>query len=108
MELTLLGLTKTQKDDQLEEFVLGPLIMEMPLVYWKKNHGSYPHLAKMAKDYFAVPATSAPSERCFSKARSLLPYIRNRLGPDKIEQQMLLNSWYDHFISYTKMNELGC
>jgi len=93
MELTLLGLAKTCKDDQLEEFVSGPFIMEMPLVYWKRNHGSYPHLAKMDKDHFAVPATSAPSERYFPKACLLLPYTRNRLSPDNIGQQMLRNSW---------------
>jgi hypothetical protein len=51
----------------------------------------------MAKDYFAIPATSASSERCFSKARQLLPYTRGRLGPEKIQEQMLLDSWYDYF-----------
>jgi hypothetical protein len=50
----------------------------------------------MAKDYFAIPATSASSERCFSKARQLLPYTRGRLGPEKIQERMLLDSWYDY------------
>jgi len=83
--------------DQLEEFVSGPTVRETPLLYWKKNCESYPQLAKMARDFFAIPATSAPSERCFSKARSLLPYTRNRLGADKIQEQMLMDSWYDYF-----------
>jgi hypothetical protein len=97
LELSLLGFTNKQKGDELEEFVLGSIVRETPLVYWKKNCESRPQLAKMARDFFAIPATSAPSERCFSKARSLLPYTRNRLSPERIQEQMLLDSWYDHF-----------
>ena len=98
IELVLLGFTnKASSSDELEEFVLGPIVRETPLVYWRKNFESYPQLAKMAKDFLAIPATSAPSERCFSKARSLLPYTRNRLSPEKIEEQMLLDSWYEYF-----------
>jgi len=94
IELDFLGLTKTKtaRRDELEEFVSSPTASETPLLYWKKNCETYPQLAKMARDFLAVPATSAPSERCFSKARSLLPYTRNRLGADKIQEQMLMDS----------------
>lgn len=97
IELALLGMIKKPKADELEEFVSSPKVMETPLVFWRKNCGSYPQVARMARDFFAIPATSAPSERCFSKARPLLPYTRNRLGPNKIQEQMLLDSWYGYF-----------
>ena len=97
MELALLGLTRTPKGDELEEFVSSPAVFEMPLAFWKKNCESHPQLANMARDFFAIPATSAPSEQCFSKAHTLLPYTRNRLGTDRIQEQMLLDSWLDYF-----------
>lgn len=31
------------------------------------------------------------------KARSHLPFTGNRLGPDRIQEQMLLDSWYEYF-----------
>jgi len=99
LELSLLGFSSKPKGDELEEFVSGPTVRETPLVYWKKNCESHPQLAVMARDFFAIPATSAPSERCFSKSRALLPYSRNRLSPGRIQEQMLLDSWYDYFKS---------
>jgi hypothetical protein len=97
VELALLGMTGQPDGDELESFVSSPVVRETPLIFWKKKCDSYPKLSKMARDFFAIPATSAPSERCFSKARSLLPYTRNRLGPSKIQEQMLLDSWFDYF-----------
>ncbi|KAF9398507.1 hypothetical protein BGZ76_008121, partial [Entomortierella beljakovae] len=91
-ELSLLGLYTNVARDELEDFVLMPLVREKPLGYWRKNSNSHPQLVKMARDFFAVPATSASSERCFSKARLLLPYSRNRLGSNRIKEQMLLHS----------------
>ncbi|KAF8949773.1 hypothetical protein BGZ46_004955, partial [Entomortierella lignicola] len=91
-ELSLLGLATYPNQDELEDFVMGPAVRDTPLSYWKKNPSSYQQLAGMARDFFTVPATSASSERCFSKARSLLPYSRNRLGVNKIKEQMLLRS----------------
>jgi len=97
-ELALLGMAGRQvQGDELEGFVASPTTSMTPLEYWRINCHNYPRLAKMARDYYATPATSAPAERSFSKARSLLPYTRNRLGPDKIKEQMLLNSWFQHY-----------
>lgn len=97
-EFSLLGFSSTTPmGDELEDFVSRPRIKEKPLVYWRRHCDEHPRLAMMARDFFAVPASSASSERCFSKARSLLPYTRNRLCPVRIKEQMLLNSWYDYF-----------
>ena len=65
------------------------------LAYWRSQEHRWPNLAVMARDYLAIPATSTPSERCFSNARLVLPYTRNRLLPSKVRQLMLLDSWID-------------
>ena len=51
-----------------------------PLKRWKKNQCLFPTLAKLAKCYLAVQATSAPSERVFSQASLLITTKRTRLS----------------------------
>ena len=46
--------------------------IEVPL-WWKLNAHRYPNLARMARDYMAVPASSVPSEQLFSR---YIPSIR--------------------------------
>ena len=57
------------------------------------NVGSYPHLAEMAQDYLAIPATSAPVERIFSSAKDLIAPKRCSLNADTIRACMCLKSW---------------
>ena len=40
----------------------------------------------MAQELLAIPGTAVPSEKGNSEARELLPYTRNRLGPEKLEE----------------------
>ena len=63
------------------------------LNWWKQNPKLFPNLSKMARDFLAIPGTSVPSERVNSEARELLPYTRNRLGPEKIEATLVLKSY---------------
>jgi hypothetical protein len=37
------------------------------LDWWRKYELSYPTIAKLARRFLAIPASSAPSERVFSK-----------------------------------------
>ena len=47
------------KDENMKEF-------NNPLDWWRINEKQFPLIAKMAKRYLAIPATSAPSERVWS------------------------------------------
>ena len=64
-----------------------------PCEWWKHHKTQYPILAKIARDYICIPATSVPSEQAFSKSGELISKKRNRLGDSAIEACMCLNSW---------------
>ena len=59
-------------------------VYSCPLVWWKENQSSYPHLWELAKRILAIPATSAPSERVFSVAANVVNKKRVRLDPDTV------------------------
>lgn len=54
-----------------------------PLVWWRTNESTYPRIAKLAKCYLAVQATSVPSERIFSTAGDIVTACRSSLSVDK-------------------------
>ena len=57
-------------------------------------HGSeYPHVAKMARDYLAVPGATVDLERRFSILGDLVSIRRHRLKGDTIRACALLRSW---------------
>ncbi|KAL5515927.1 hypothetical protein EMCRGX_G001172 [Ephydatia muelleri] len=60
-----------------------------PLAWRKMHDGQFPPIAKLARKYLAIPASSAPSERVFSRAKliqqrqrwDLLPQLVNVKAP---------------------------
>ncbi len=61
-----------------------------PLVWWKDNQNQFPHLAKLAKSYLGIPATSVPSERVFSTAGDIVTAQRASLSPDNVDMMVFL------------------
>ena len=52
-----------------------------PLEWWARKEKQFPRLAKLAKTYLAVPATSTPSERIFSLAgNTILVFLNANQG----------------------------
>ena len=62
-----------------------------PLQWWACHEGLFPQLAKLAKKYLGIPATSVPSERLFSVAGELVSSKRANLSDDKIDMILFLN-----------------
>lgn len=94
--------------DDLEKWISLPSVSKLqPLEFWSQYHSQFPVLAAMARDILAVPATSASSERVFSKTRGFIPYQRNRLSPKKIAHLILLESWYNYFGLQVEMEEIS-
>ena len=64
---------------------------EDPLTWWCANNKHYPGLAKLAKRYLCITATSVPSERLFSKAGELVSHKRSCLKPKNVNMFLFLN-----------------
>jgi len=62
-----------------------------PLAFWKTNKTKYPAAAKLARRYLAIPATSVPSERVFSKAGNIVTKKRASLDPCLVEKLLFLH-----------------
>lgn len=81
--------------NEVEEYLTASIESQdvNPCEWWKDHKLQYPILAKIARDYICIPATSVPSEQAFSKSGELISKRRNRLGDRAIEACMCLNSW---------------
>lgn len=53
----------------------------------------YPIVAQIARDYLAIPATSAASERVFSNGSDIITKKRNRLSPSTVRYLLCLRDW---------------
>ena len=63
------------------------------LAWWKSQEHDRPVLAAMARDFLAIPASSASSERAFSFARRTVTEWRSSLAPETIRALLCLKSW---------------
>lgn len=91
-------LKKRRTIDELERYINEACVEddndgEVALKYWARSSAAFPKLAKMARKYLAIPVTSTPCERLFSKAKHFIPATRNRLSHEALKQSMLLESW---------------
>ena len=64
---------------------------ENPLIWWMKHEAHLPRLARLAKKYLAVPSSSVPSERVFSKAGELVSARRANLNNKNVDMILFLN-----------------
>jgi hypothetical protein len=63
--------------------------------WWRRHARIYPILAMMARDVFAVPVSTVPSESCFSSANRILSDKRSKLGAHVFERLVCLKDWID-------------
>ena len=54
-------------------------VKRMPLMWWKQHQEEFPRLARMARQYLAVPASSASPERLFSSVGFVKSDLRGSL-----------------------------
>ncbi len=62
-----------------------------PLKWWKENENRYPLIAKLARQYLYIPASSASSERTFSTAGQIVTKKRNCLSAENVNLLVFLS-----------------
>jgi len=90
---------RNELEDYLGEGEAGHFPEFDALQWWRGNSINYPCLSRMARDYLAVPSTSAPAERAFSKGADLVSAKRASLSAESIRVCMCLQNWMQHFPS---------
>ena len=85
-------------EDQLRLYKCHPKIFfkDPPLVWWAQNQKSFPLVAKVARKFLCIPATSASSERVFSVAGRVIEKRRNRLTGNNAEDLIFLHESWDN------------
>lgn len=78
--------------NEFDLYLSAPIALKKkdPLGWWKINASSYPHLARMFRDTFAVPATGAGVEREFSKSGRIVTPTRARLNHTTVSETMMV------------------
>ena len=61
-------------------------------IYMQKKVFDFPIITEMARDFLAIPATSAPSERVFSLAGNLILKKRTRVTSENVRYILCLRS----------------
>jgi len=61
------------------------------LEWWRKSEMRFPTLAKLARHYLYVPATSVPAERNFSIAGLVISNKRSSLTPENADMLIFLS-----------------
>lgn len=71
------------------------------LDWWKAHETQYPSLAKVARIYLGMAASSATEERVFSRGSLVQTTRRTRLGDDVFEAQVLSgsNKMFLHYLN---------
>ncbi|CAF1106525.1 unnamed protein product [Didymodactylos carnosus] len=59
------------------------------ILFWQSFAGQFPVLGKLAKRMLSTPASSVPSESCFSMSAFLSKKERSRLSGDNLSSSVL-------------------
>lgn len=83
----------TCQNDEIERYFSRPMAAGVvePLEWWRHNKKKYPVMAKLARKYLAIPASSVASERMFSFAGGVCTDKRNRLSDDAVSDIVFCN-----------------
>ena len=86
------AVTNVVISDEVTNYLSLPLALETedPLNWWKIRFQNFPQLAKFARKYLAIPATSVSSERLFSDAGNLISVKRTNLDTKLVGQMLFL------------------
>ncbi|CAI5971079.1 unnamed protein product [Closterium sp. NIES-64] len=82
------------QDDEVGRYLSERVRCDMSALEYWRSATNMQTLRRMARDYLAIPATSASSERVFSLGRNLISWKRHHLASQRTRASMILRSWY--------------
>ncbi|CAI5957131.1 unnamed protein product [Closterium sp. NIES-64] len=82
------------QDDEVGRYLSERVRCDMSALEYWRSATNMQTLRRMARDYLAIPATSASSERVFSLGRNLISWKRHHLASQRTRASMILISWY--------------
>lgn len=82
----------TSAAQQIQLYLCEPQIdINMdPFQWWKSHEKKFPHLARLAKKYLCIPATSVASERIFSAAGNIVSSQRSCLASENVSTSVFV------------------
>ncbi len=84
-----------EESSEVDEYLLLPHMSEGMsfdlLAWWKKHSKRWPNLAKMARQYLALPATFAGVERLFSNGGQMHGSLRKSIKEQTLEMMLYIN-----------------
>lgn len=85
-----------QASDELDKYLKMPIDDQYkspnPLIFWEHHQSKLPHLSKLARRFFSIPATSSSVERQFSAGGLLINERRASLNPETVENVLFVRS----------------
>ena len=75
--------------ERYENFSTAPKTVNI-LGWWKRMANALPILSEFARSVLAIPASSAKSERVFSRGSNIVTIKRTRLNPKKVEEILVI------------------
>ncbi|CAI7852183.1 unnamed protein product [Closterium sp. NIES-53] len=82
------------QDDEVSMYLSERVRCDVTALEYWRSATNMQTLRRMARDYLAIPATSASSERVFSLGRNLISWKRHRVASQRTRAVMILRSWY--------------
>ncbi|KAG2470619.1 E3 SUMO-protein ligase ZBED1 [Polypterus senegalus] len=105
----LLGEDPTERmpeiHQQLENYIAEPLCKRSmcPLEWWRGKEHRFPVVAKLARQYLAIPATAISAEHAFASKQSAAIQRRATVSSEHLDQTLFLHHNCD-FIEALKVN----
>ncbi len=86
---------KRQKLSEVEDYLekVANTKFDCPLEFWKMQEDKFPRLAKLARRYLAIPATTGSVERVFSIAGAIARARRASMLPELLRALVLYREY---------------
>lgn len=94
-DATFIDAAVSVNQSELDDYFILPVASRGtdPLNWWRDHESRYPTLSHMAKDYLAIPGTSASSKRLFLSGRQTMTDYRPLLDSETMRDLMCLKTW---------------